>query len=836
MIFHRLQCMRPRTIALAIVLAALLAPAGLAAQQRDTIRGRRPAATDTAAARRAAQQALGRDVSQADIIERLRQSGLSRAQVRARLQQAGYDPTLADRYFDMLEGRVPVDSTARSGGFATALSRIGLGVRTGLDSLDLATDTLPSDSSAATSKVFGRSLFTRAAGSQFDPVVTGPVDPGYRLGPGDQIGLVLSGDIEEAYTLDVTREGIVFIPDIGQINVNGLTLGGLEDVLYQRLARVYSGVTRGANATTRFHLTLGSLRTNQVFVIGEVERPGGYQISSVARVLNALYQAGGPTENGSFRRIEIHRGDRVVAQLDLYDYLLRGDARGDIRLEQNDRIFIPAAGPQVTMTGAVMRPAIFEMRPGETLTDALRFAGGLRPNAVVRRIQIDRILPASQRRPGVVRVVVDVDPATVVPGSPGAALQNGDVVRVFAVSEDIRNRLAVEGQVNNPGTYEWRPGMTLWSLIDRADGLEEQAYTPLAHIFRLNPADQTRRLVKTGLLADSAGRPLSDMALEDRDSVVIYSRAELSNRQTVEISGYVKNPGRYTFVEGGTPRDLILRAGGFLPGANLADAEVYRLPNPLVRNDTLALRLNVRLAAPEGVDRALVIEGGMPDLWSSEAVSTRLEPGDRIFIRRAPGYQMAGAVRITGEVTHPGAYVLPSRTERFADLVTRAGGITAEAYPDGIRVIREGRLVAADLARALRDRDDRNNILLEDGDSIAVPKYDPTVVVMGAVAFEAGVLFDRKHDLNWYLDQAGGTTVDADRSRITVTYPNGQRASVRKLFGVRRTPDVLPGSIITVPAKPADRTGTNWDQILSRTIAALSTVLTLVLVVQQSKT
>ena len=792
---------------------------------------------DTAAIRRRAEQQLGRNISQADIIEQLRSSGMSRAQVRARLQQAGYDPSLADQYFDMMDRGTEAPKTPPSESFLRVLSEIGLGVKTKVDanrdSLLFADSLSVKDTMPASRRVFGRSLFQRVNRSEFDPALSGPVDPGYRLGPGDQIGLVLTGDLEEAYSLEVTREGIIFVPDVGQISVNGLTLAGLEDVLYQQLGRVYSGISRSPDASTRFHVTLGRLRTNQVFVIGEVEQPGAYQVSSVGRVLNALYQAGGPTESGSFRRIEIHRGDGIVGTFDLYDYLLRGSAAADIRLEQNDRIFVPPAGPQVRIEGSVTRPGIYEMRGNEGLADLITFAGGPTADAVMSRIQIERILPPSQRQPGLVRVTRDVDPRTIATGALNERLEDGDIVHVFEVNEETRNRVWLLGEVRNPGTFEWRPGTTLWQVVNRADGLSERAYTPRAQIYRLNPLDNTRRLVTTDLFADAAGRPTQDMVLEDRDSIVVLSREELANEQFVAINGFIRHPDRYPHAVGGTAQDLVLRAGGFMPGAYMVEAEIYRLRNPLVRDDTTSTVIHVQLVDPATLQEGQMLAGGVPEQWSTGAQMI-LQPGDRMFIRKAPGFEAPREVHVVGEVPFPGTYVLKTRNERLTDLLARAGGLTTQAYPQGMRVVRDGRIVAADLASALERPDDRNNILLEARDSIYVPPFDPTVTVTGAVAFEARALYREGRSLDWYLEQAGGAVDEADRGRITVTYPNGERARARGTRFWRRYPEILPGSNIFVPAKPEDD-GQNFDAILSRSLTALSTVLTLVVIINQMK-
>ena len=817
------------------------------AQQRPPTRPQREE-PDTAALRRTAEQRLGRGISQAEILERLRQSGMTRAQMRSRLQQLGYDPGLADRYFDALERSGDPPTGEPSERFVEALGELGLvrGLRpdtAAVDSLRLRDPRTPEDSllleeaaadtlDAAELEVFGMQVFRRA-GTQFQPVTYGPVDPGYRLGPGDEILLVLTGDVEAAYSLDVSREGFLFVPDVGQISVNGLTLGQLEDALYARLGRVYSGVSRSPNATTRFQVSVGALRANQVTVTGDVRRPGSYQVSSVGGLFNALYQAGGPTAEGSFRRIEVHRGGRIHHSADLYDFLVRGDGASDIRLEHNDRIFVPPAGAQARVEGSVRRPAIYEILPHEGVRELLMFAGGPRSDAMLRRVQIDRIVPPAEQRPGYYRTLVDVQLADL--SGPGASprITDGDVVTVFAVSDLRRNRIWLEGEVHNPGLYEWNAGSTLWSVLERADGLADQAYTSRAHVYRMVERDGTRRLIQVSLERDEVGRPLHDLPLADNDSIVVLSRRELRNEEFVSVDGFVKEPDIYPLARGMTLRDLILAAGGFAHGAYVIEAEVSRLTDPSRRTDTTAYVIRVPLEVA-GSDGQAVGVSDVPS-WRPEAAELVLQHGDRVFVRGAPGYEPVREVHVSGQVLVPGAYVLRTRTERVADVIARAGGLTPQAYPPGMRVVRDGHIVAADLSRALRRPDDPNNILLVAGDSLHVPVYDAMVAVTGAVNFEARVLYVAGKSLDYYIDQAGGFRDEADRKRTTITYANGERAVVeRSMFFGRRAPRVQPGAQIFVPQKP-ERSGANLDQVFGRVSAVIGAIATAIIAYSQLK-
>ncbi|HEX7050699.1 MAG TPA: SLBB domain-containing protein [Longimicrobiales bacterium] len=786
-------------------------------------------------------------VSHAEVVERLRQSGLTRDEAHDRLTEQGYDPAIVDPYFDVIDGGAEPPRGDASPGTLNALASIGIAVEpTGAVRAPSAPAAVPADSAEVNElEVFGRALFERAT-SQFQPVLAGPVGEDYRLGPGDELTLVLTGDVELFYTLPVSREGFILIPDVGQVSVNGLTLKELEDHLYDRLGRVYSGVRRGPDATTHFQVSLGRLGVNQVFVIGDVVRPSAYQVSSVATVLNALYRAGGPTEDGSFRHIVVRRGGRILRTIDLYDYLLYGDSRSDVRLEQGDIIFVPPAGPQVRVEGAVHRPAIYELAEGDDLRDAIGFAGGFEADAVVQRVQIDRILPPAERRPGVDRVLVDVD-VTRFLGDTTAAfpLRDGDAVRVFAVSKQRRHRVVLTGDVRRPGLYQWSEGLTLWSLIAQAEGLTESAYTPRAHIYRLNETDGSRRLIRVPLPADSVRPEVADVVLADQDSVVILSRERLRTPALVSIDGFVKEPAVYPLAEGMTIADLILAAGGFVSGAYAVEAEVARLPAQLERSDTTAVIYRVPLGgaiAGDGTERTFGFGGAASDsnasmvpVWLPEPDEFVLRPGDRVFIRKAPGYELPAEIRLTGEVVWPGTYILETRQERLAHLIQRAGGLTEEAYPPGLQLFRGGTLVATDLPRALREPGSRWDLVLQPGDSVHVPEFDPTVRVTGAVAFESRILYEPGRGLDYYIERAGGYTDRADAGRTTVTYLDGERATVdRTLLFFRSTPEIRPGSTILVPTQPAGG-GFDLDRFINRASGMALALLAVLAGVQQLK-
>jgi protein involved in polysaccharide export with SLBB domain len=827
--------MRLRLLLSCLLLLPIGADGAAAAQQPDT-----------AALRRQVEARLGTPVSHQDVIDRLRQSGLSRQEIRARLAALGYDPSMADRYLDAMEGAGPQPGSGpASEQMTVALRQIGLSIdaaardafdRNGARTAD-SSGVAPAGADAGGIELFGRALFRRAT-SEFQPVLTGPVDRDYRVGPGDEMVLVFTGDLEFVYNLTVSREGAIVVPDVGQVVVNGTTLQELEDRLITRLSRVYSSVSRGAGATTQVQVSLGRLRTNLVYVMGEVERPGAYQVSAVSTAFHALYQAGGPAQRGGFRQVEVRRGGNVLRHIDLYDYLLRGDSRGDIRLEQGDIIFVPAGGARVRVEGAVRRPAIFDLQPSDDLGSVLMYAAGFDAEAFIRTLQIDRILPAADRRDGVNRVLIDVPLEQLLAADrPRIPLHDGDVVRVFALPDELRHRVTLVGSVRRPGVYDWSEGRTFLQVLERADGLDERAYTPRAHVYRLNGTDGSRRLIPVALQDPAGFDGLRDFLLEDRDSIVIHDRQNLRLQEVVSIDGYVRNPGRYIFSDSMTLEDLILAAGGFAEGADLSEVEIARMPLDGRRTDTTAVVVRVPLRASRlgnalGSSPAAAWAGTTIPDWMPAADEFALRHRDHVSVRRSTGFELPSQVMVVGEVERPGAYVLRQRSERLTDLLSRTGGVTAEGYLDGIRLVRGGTLLATDVRRALRDPAGRFNLLLEGGDSLHVPRYDPTVLVTGAVAFESRILYKPGEPLDYYIRQAGGYRANAARDEVSITFPDGSRAITGRTVLFRRSPGIRPGSTVLVPERE-DSPGVDWNMVFTRTLAVASSAATLLLAIQQ---
>jgi polysaccharide biosynthesis/export protein len=788
--------------------------------------------------------------------QRIQQSGLTPDQIRARLRAAGYPENLIDEYMrpaqpgrDSVAPSAQVLRAARTLGFTdfelnredTLVFRDSV-VLTRADSLfldslefDLTVDSVPLvpdstgvmrlDTAAARRfvlrlrrpRVFGLDVFRRAT-SQFAAVATGPVDASYRVGPGDELVLILTGDVEQVHQLAVSREGFVVIPQVGQIAVANLTLGQLRSLLYQRVGRVYSSVRDTPNATTRLDLTVTRVRTNQIFVTGDVARPGAYPVSALGTVLNALYQAGGPSERGSFRDVRVVRAGAVVRTVDLYDYLVRGGTTDDIRLENGDVVFVPPRGAQVTITGRVLRPGIYELKPGDDLRTVIAAAGGLQADAYTGRASIERVLPVEQRGPdGRERIVVDVDVARAMAGSgPATPLMAGDKVEVFAVVVPVRGRVEIAGGVWRPGTFALVPGMRLSQLVASAGGLRDVAYRDRVHIVRTLP-DSTRRLIPVDLRAGAA-----DPELMEFDRITVFSRVDFRGERTISVFGAVNEEGTVEFADSMTLRDAVLLAGGLRDEAYLLEAEISRVPATPGR-DTAAILIRVPLDSTYVVDPT----GYFRRATAGRAESPVLYPYDNVFIRALPAWSVQRNVVITGEVRFPGRYTLHRPDERLADVLRRAGGFTDAAYAAGTQFHRPSARtrVGLDVERLMRDGGHRDNLILLAGDSIVVPRYQPVVLVEGSVNAPTGVSFAAGRSADYYVERAGGFTRRADRKRTYIVQANGAVAT--------RGEQVLPGARVVVPELPPGTAPRDWVPIVQAAAGVLSSLVAIIVVLNQ---
>jgi len=785
-------------------------------------------------------QAIARLQQDPELVNKLREEisrrGLTADQVRARLRAAGYPDSLLNEYLSPnASGAAPAPTDS----VLNAVRALGL-----VDSVFLQSakregtklDTLARQREAAVDlPIFGLDVF-RESSSRFEPSTAGAVGPNYRVGPGDVLALILTGEVERAYSLDVSREGFVVIPQVGQVYVANLTLAEIDDVLYRRLRQSYASISRAPGATSHFYVTVSRIRANQIFVIGEVLHPGSYQISSVGTILTALYAAGGPNDNGTLRHIQVRRGGALVGTVDLYDYLANGDASKDLRLESGDVVFVGIHGGRASLRGRVMRPAIYELVPGETLADLIKLAGGFSTEASLQRILVRRILPPSEREPGGRdRVVLDVTPTQFLGGNtPGFLLQAGDRVEVFDITSRERNSIVVEGGVWHPGTQGFRPGMRLSDALSQAGGVQPDVFLDQILISRLQ-SDRTRTSLHAAL-RDSTGGLIQDIPLQEDDSIHVYSRTTFIPDRYVAVAGAVRSGGQYRYRVGMTLREALLLAGGPRENADLREAEIARFPNDRRAGQTaqtFRVPLDSSYLFQRNNDGTVGGPAG-PSLPSPSGQEILLQPYDNILILRQAGWRLPGTVYVGGEVKYPGAYTIRSSSERIADILERAGGVTSDADPDGLAFFRSadsaGR-IGVSLSKVIKDRRSRDNFPVLAGDSIFVSTFRPYVRVTGAVNSPEAVSFVPGKSLSYYIAAAGGYSRDADEKRAYVRQPNGNVESRTERFLVPDgEPEPRAGATVFVPARDA-KDKTDFAAVATTLAPILASVVAIIAIV-----
>ncbi|GAB3897290.1 SLBB domain-containing protein [Spirosoma agri] len=631
--------------------------------------------------------------------------------------------------------------------------------------------------------VFGASLFENANLS-FEPNLRIATPKSYVVGPDDEIRIDISGASTGEFQLKVTPDGTVKVPNLAPVFVAGLTIEQAEQRIISRLRQGgYQGLGQAGSGTTA-NVTLTNIRSIRITLVGEVVRPGTYTISSLGTAFNALYLAGGPNpQTGSFRKINIIRGNRVIRTIDLYDFILRADQRDNIRLQDQDVIRVADYETRVELTGQVRRPAIFEVLPGETLKTVLGFAGGFGDDAYRASITLRRNTARELR----IATITEEQLNTFVP-------QRGDKYFVGKILERYENRIQVAGAVMRPGDYALEPGLeTVKQLIARAEGLRKDAFTNRATIIR-ERADMDRENLSFDLGKLLRGE-VADIPLQRQDSLTVFSIRDLREAYYVTIEGAVNRPDTIAYVSNMSVADLIAQAGGFQEGAKPNLIEVARR----IRQDSAGIRTTMLEVYRFSIDRNLQITA-----VGGSSREFQLQPFDIVYVRTSANYETQKQVTILGEVMQPGNYAIYSREERISDLIKRVGGLKPEAYMAGAQLRRQGQVIGNDLRNIINEPGSEENLLLQDRDTLSIPRRSEIVSMQGAVLNPSSVSFKTDYSFDDYLSEAGGFTDNARKNKAYVVYPNGRKDRTHKFLFFTSRPHVEPGSTVIVPFKPLD--------------------------------
>jgi len=689
-------------------------------------------------------------------------------------------------------------------------------------------------------KIFGADLFRNAGNHTFEPNLKLATPQNYVLGPEDQIVINVNGNSVVNWNLDVSPDGNINIPGAGIINVSGKTIEQATELIKSKLIANNYQIGHGAT----LQVGLGNIRSIKVILVGEVERPGTYTLPSVSTAFNALYAAGGPDDNGSFRQIEIVRNNKVIRHLDVYDFLLKGDQHNNIVLQDQDIIRIPPYQTRVQMTGEVKDPAYFEILPGESLLDVLNFAGGFSDEAYTALIKVVQV-SNQQRR------ITDVQENDYSNYKP----KRGDKFIVQHIIDRYENRVSIYGAVFRPGEYELKQGMTLSQLIGDAAGLKEDAFMERGSIIRLKP-DNTTELVPFDLA--NVMNKTTDITLQREDRVRVISIFDLRDKYMVTIKGQVRTPGEFAYADSMNVEDLIIRAGGFSTGASTKRVEVAR-------------RVSNSDPSSKSSELSQVFSVDVDANFSWKDVNFSLKPFDVVSVYSLPGYEKQSTVKVEGEVLYPGYYTIERKNERISDVITRAGGLTASADVSGGNLKRDNTLgidrqkidsaevaqlqqdsvnraryldstslrphnnyVGINLKSILKNPGEDDDLILQDGDVIRVPKEQQIVRVNGEVLYPSEVVYDGSESMREYVLKAGGFAADADLSHAYVVYSNGSVKGTGKFLFFRSYPRIEPGAEINVPKKPYKRP-MSTQEVLGITSSIASLALIIVYVINNSK-
>ncbi|MCM1151825.1 MAG: SLBB domain-containing protein [Alistipes sp.] len=670
-------------------------------------------------------------------------------------------------------------------------------------------------------RVFGRSFFSGRT-LTFEPNGNMATPQDYRLGPGDEVIIDIWGANEDNIQEYISPEGNIMVEEIGPVYLSGLTVREAGDRIRNLFARKYAGVS-GEEPESQVRVSLGQIRTILINVMGEVEVPGTYRLSAFSTVFHALYRAGGVTDIGTLRSVEVLRGGRRIAELDLYDFIFSGKFGQEVRLEEGDIVLVRPYEKMVEAKGKFRRPMFYELRQGETLQHLFDYAAGFAGDAYNKEV---RVVRRSGRDHELFSVPVE--------HFASFELKDGDRIEADSVLSRYANRVEVRGSVYRPGFYELGDDVhTVGQLIARAEGLKEDAFLARALLYR-ECDDLLLRMVAVDLAGIVRGTT-PDVELKCNDVLVIPSRHELTELGGFTISGQVANPGTYPYVEDMTLEDLILQAGGLLDGASTVRVEVARrLKDAESTDNTNDLGEVFTFSLKNGF-----VVDGKPGF--------RLKPFDVVAVRKSPAYQEQRLVTVDGEVLFSGEYALLHKNERISDLVIRAGGVTNDAYIRGSRltrrmneeekalrddVLRMAKLdsgadslnveklqesdtytVGIELEKALENPGSDYDVVLREGDRLFVPEYVSTVKIMGEVMRPNTVLYSKNMKYKDYIDQAGGYASRAKKSRTYIVYMNGMIS--------RKKNRIEPGCEIIVPRK-RERAGLGVTQIMGLATSAAS--------------
>ena len=749
---------------------------------------------------------MAQSMSDSQVLEYVKdgiRQGKEQKQLASELARKGVTKEQAMRVKQLYEQQNNVNTSKSTG---TDINESRLREETKKNTSDMLEDHPTTQDLARGDQVFGRNIFN-TRNLTFEPSVNLATPANYRLGPGDEVIIDIWGASQNTIRQQISPEGTINIQKIGPVNLSGMTVSAANDYLKNALNKIYNGLNNTTDPTSDIRLTLGNIRTIQINVMGEVVQPGTYALSSFSTVFHALYRAGGVSDIGSLRNVQLVRNGKNIATIDVYEFIMKGNTQDDIRLQEGDVVIVPAYDVLVKISGKVKRPMRFEMKKDENLATLIKYAGGFEADAYTRSLRVVRQNGEEYE----VNTVKDMDYSIY-------TMRNGDVVTAEAILNRFTNKLEIRGAVYRPGIYQLSGKLnTIRELVHEAQGLTGDAFLNRAVLYRQRE-DLTSEVVQIDIKSIMDGTS-PNLALMKNDILYIPSIHDLEDRGNVTVHGEVAYPDSYPYADNMTLEDLIIQAGGLKEAASTVRIDISRRiknPRSTADNDTIGQMYTFSLKDGFVID-------GQPGFI--------LEPYDQVYVRRSPGYQAQQNVAIEGEILFGGNYAMTSREERLSDLVNKAGGPTNYAYLRGAKLTRVANAsekkrmgdvirlmsrqlgeamidslgirvedtftVGIDLEKALSNPKSNADLVLREGDVISIPKNTNTVTINGAVMVPNTVSYMKGKDVDYYLNQAGGCSDNARKSKKFIVYMNGQ---VTKVKGSGKK-QIEPGCEIIVPSK-----------------------------------
>jgi len=749
---------------------------------------------------------MAQSMSDSQVLEYVKdgiRQGKEQKQLASELARKGVTKEQAMRVKQLYEQQNNVNTSQSTG---TDINESRLREETKENTSDMLEDHPTTEDLAREDQVFGRNIFN-TRNLTFEPSVNLATPANYRLGPGDEVIIDIWGASQNTIRQQISPEGTINIQKIGPVNLSGMTVSAANDYLKGALNKIYNGLNNTTDPTSDIRLTLGNIRTIQINVMGEVVQPGTYALSSFSTVFHALYRAGGVSDIGSLRNVQLVRNGKNIATIDVYEFIMKGNTQDDIRLQEGDVVIVPAYDVLVKISGKVKRPMRFEMKKDENLATLIKYAGGFEADAYTRSLRVVRQNGEEYE----VNTVKDMDYSIY-------TMRNGDVVTAEAILNRFTNKLEIRGAVYRPGIYQLSGKLnTIRELVNEAQGLTGDAFLNRAVLYRQRE-DLTSEVVQIDIRSIMDGTS-PNLALMKNDILYIPSIHDLEDRGNVTVHGEVAHPDSYPYADNMTLEDLIIQAGGLKEAASTVRIDVSRRiknPRSTADNDTIGQMYTFSLKDGFVID-------GQPGFI--------LQPYDEVYVRRSPGYQAQQNVVIDGEILFGGNYAMTSREERLSDLVNKAGGPTNLAYLRGAKLTRVAsagekkrmgdviRLmsrqlgeamidslgigvedtftVGIDLEKALTNPKGSADLVLREGDVVFIPKNTNTVTINGAVMVPNTVSYMKGKNVDYYLNQAGGCSDNAKKSKKFIVYMNGQ---VTKVKGSGKK-QIEPGCEIIVPSK-----------------------------------